>query len=154
MIESYLQVVHMQLNVDATDKHSAIEQMAYLSARNNTVEIEDLKSCLSNREKIRSTGFGKGVAMPHSFSTQLPKIVMSLVTFKTPVEWLSVDGKDVKIAAMVAGPNTQITSYMNILLRLSKILANDLAREQIIHQTKTQDVLDILLHYEKTLYEK
>jgi mannitol/fructose-specific phosphotransferase system IIA component (Ntr-type) len=155
MISTYLQVVNIQLNLDAKDIESVIDQMTYLASRNNVIDdLDDLKTCLKNREKKRTTGFGKGVALPHALTRKLREIVISVAILSNPVEWNSLDKRPVNIVAMVSGPTKMMTDYMKVLFDISKILADDSARNDITEQPNIQGVFDAITRYDKALNQR
>ena len=56
----------IKININAKDKTDAINQMIDLAVNSgNIINLEKVKECVFERERLVSTGVGKGFAIPH-----------------------------------------------------------------------------------------
>lgn len=75
---------------------------------------------LMEREKIRSTGIGKGIAIPHPQKPMpdlFPDSFVVTCFMREPLDFSSMDGKPVSVIFTVVAPNQHV--HLNILSRLS-----------------------------------
>lgn len=83
--------------LEAADKQEVIEKMIELaSASGNMINKERVKECVLEREKLVSTGVGKGFAIPHGKTDEIRDIVAAFAILKTPVDFDSIDLEPVK----------------------------------------------------------
>ncbi len=78
---------------------------------------------LRAREKMASTGFGGGVALPHPRTpsrdfVSAPLVMIGLLA--RPVDWRALDGRPVHTAILLASPTPQ--EHLQILSRLAFLL--------------------------------
>ena len=109
---------------------------------------EDLAREVYRRERLMSTGIGRGIAVPHVRLTSVEDIVMAAgVSKRDIVDYESLDGRPVRIILMVAANRGQHAEYLKTLASLCALLREDSFREQIlssqdpaqIHALLTQD---------------
>ena len=64
-------------DLQSTDKESVIREMVDVLKNQNKInknEVDDIMKALIKREKVGSTGIGKGVAVPHTKHQSITKI--------------------------------------------------------------------------------
>ena len=81
---------------------------------------------LLERERLTSTGIGKGVAIPHPHNPLKDMISNTLIStcfLETPVDFHSIDGKPVFVMFILSSPSTK--SHLHLLSRLSFCIRED-----------------------------
>lgn len=112
-----------QLNVTAKNKENLLFKVAALfSEKFHDIPAEEIYRGLMEREKLGSTGFGDGLAIPHAKSDYVDSFGIVMVTLKKGVEFGSLDKKKVKIVIAILGPSGQQKEYLRLLAKLSKSL--------------------------------
>ncbi|HEX8413910.1 MAG TPA: PTS sugar transporter subunit IIA [Sphingomicrobium sp.] len=77
---------------------------------------------LAAREKIGSTGFGAGVAIPHAKIDGLTQVVGGLVQLTTPIEFGAVDGLPVDLVFVLLSPVGAGAEHLKALAGVSRRL--------------------------------
>lgn len=91
--------------LNATTKQAALREMVDVLALDPQIRhVEILRDALEAREKMGSTGIGKGVAIPHGRSLSVPKLQALVARSKKGIPWDSLDGAPVKVFFMVVAP--------------------------------------------------
>lgn len=75
---------------------------------------------LRDREKEGSTGFEKGVALPHCGFEGLEEFLVGAITVPKGVDFDSVDGKPAKLIFFIVGPQAQRNRHVKLLAAISK----------------------------------
>jgi PTS system nitrogen regulatory IIA component len=112
-----------QVNLKVNNKEELLSKIAFLF----TKKFEDLTAqkifeVLMEREKLGSTGFGGGIAIPHAKLKDLPSFAICIVTLKKAIDYDSLDKKKVKIAIALLGPMDKQKKYLKLLAQVSKII--------------------------------
>src|SRR5690606_16365030 len=83
--------------VDAADKNAIIEELSRIFARVWDLDAALVLEQLEERERLGSTGFGRGVAIPHARIPDLARPVAVLLKLRQPVDFASADGLPVDL---------------------------------------------------------
>jgi PTS system nitrogen regulatory IIA component len=99
----------------------AVERIGlYCNGFNPPVVLAGLKK----REKIASTGIGRGVAVPHAYVPGLDRMVVAFVRIPQGLEFHSVDGEPIQLALFLAGPPSSRNLHLLLLARIAKLVRN------------------------------
>jgi len=77
---------------------------------------------LAAREKIGSTGFGGGVAIPHARLPDLPAVTGVFMRLAQPIEFDAVDDLPVDLVFMLLSPVDAGADHLKALARVSRRL--------------------------------
>ncbi len=121
------------VRLKATDKVAALDELIDLVAEADEVHDKDaLWRAMHDRESIMSTGIGVEIAVPHAKLVSVADFVIAVGIAPAGIEWDSIDGKPVKIAVMIAGPEQRQEDYLRILSRAVLLLKNPKNREHLL----------------------
>ncbi|MFW5426930.1 MAG: PTS sugar transporter subunit IIA, partial [Methylophagaceae bacterium] len=82
----------------ATSKKRVIETISHLLAANTGLISDDaIFDALFDRERLGSTGIGKGVAIPHARVPGITHTIAAMLTLNRPVNFDATDKKSVDI---------------------------------------------------------
>ena len=107
----------VKVGMESVDKEESFEELIDLLVK--TGKITDRESALDAiyaREEMRSTGIGKGVAIPHGKDASITKITAAAGTSGHGIEFDSVDGEPMRLVFLVLaevnnpGPHLQTLS--------------------------------------------
>jgi nitrogen PTS system EIIA component len=77
---------------------------------------------LQERERLGSTGFGNGVAIPHGRVAGLTQITGAFLRLPQPVEWQAVDELPVDLVFALLSPEGAGAEHLKALARVSRRL--------------------------------
>lgn len=77
---------------------------------------------LAEREKLGSTGFGGGIAIPHAKILGLDGIVGAFARLAQPIDFDAVDDMPVDLAFMLLSPPDAGADHLKMLARVSRAL--------------------------------
>jgi nitrogen PTS system EIIA component len=130
-------------SLEARDKEDCLAKLAKLVAKSlPDFSITQIDECLHQREKMGSTGFADGIAIPHGRLAGLEEFVMCIAVMPRGIDFDSADGKLTRIFFVVVGPDTDEASkeHLQILAQISRISRLPKARRQLL-QAPTAFVL-------------
>jgi len=107
----------------ADSKGNILKKLASLAKKsplldNNTEE--DIFKAFMDRENISSTGFAKGIAIPHCKLKNVSDFVIGILTVPEGCDYESLDGKKTKLFVFIIAPEHLRNEHIHILSSISK----------------------------------
>src|SRR5687768_7851133 len=90
--------------MNAANKKALFQQLGSAAARRTGLAAKEIVAALSERERLGSTGFGGGVAIPHGKVQGLPSIFGYFARLNSPIEFQSVDNLSVDLVFLLLSP--------------------------------------------------
>jgi len=133
-------------SMQAKNKEQAINELLDLFVREKYIRNREIVlEMLHQREKLGSTGIGKGVAIPHGRSTAVSSVLIAFGQSEAGINFDAIDGKPVHLFFMViAPPNDEGNTYLPILGALVTILNEKRNRERLSKVKSYAELLPII----------
>lgn len=129
------EVLHKETvgNLDATDKKTALEQLAVLASKTEAqLNPALVLEVLQEREKLGSTGVGNGVAIPHGKVHGLKNIICIFGRSVKGIDFQSHDQKPAHLFFAVLAPENAVGNHLQTLARLSRLLKGEEIRQHLL----------------------
>ena len=108
----------------ATSKKQLLEVLATLASEKTGLDERLILDALIERERLGTTGIGRGVALPHTRLSALDRIFCAFVR-TTPVDFEAVDDRPVDMAFLLLVPEEAGADHLKALARLSRLLRDE-----------------------------
>ncbi len=105
---------------------------------------DEVERGLAEREGVRSTGIGEGVAIPHCSVAGLHSHVAALVVHGVGVDFDSIDGKPAQLIMGVVGPSGGPTNHLKFLARVSRLFGNAATRRHLLDAGSSAAVISVV----------
>ncbi len=115
------------------DKPAIFEALAAVFARAYSLEAADVLESLHEREQLGSTGFGRGVAIPHARVEGLTRPMAACLRLDQPVDFDAADGMPVDLVFGLISPAEGGTAHLHALAAISRLL-----RDEAMHEALTE----------------
>jgi len=118
----------------ARNKVDALAEIADILKRSKRlaeINREQIVEALLAREKMGSTGFGDGIAIPHCKIDGLTSFVVGIAISRRGVEFDAMDGKRAYIFCFIAGPSDRPREHVKLLAEISRALREDAAHREL-----------------------
>ena len=110
---------------DIASKKKLLEQISELLAKDiPLLSRNEIFDNLLNREKLGSTGLGKGVALPHGRMGSLDRPVCAFIKLEKPVEFDAADGQPVDLIFALLVPEDSTEEHLQILSSIAELFSN------------------------------
>jgi len=106
--------------------------------------VEEVVAALVKREKNGSTGFGKGVAVPHVKHAKVKKMVGTIGRSLTGVDFAALDHQPVYSVVLLLSPENQPQQHLQAMNIIFSSLQEDTFR-RFLRQSATQAAIADLL---------
>ncbi len=132
-LTEYLTPATIQVPLVANDKMQAITKMVEMIVEQGLARNrEELLAAVLERESQRTTGIGRGFAIPHAKSDAVGKLVLGFGRLAEPIDFASIDGQPVSLLAMLVSPTHATTLHIQALARLSRMVTNEAILDSLL----------------------
>lgn len=112
-------------------------------------DIEKVRDAVMEREKIMSTGVGKGFAIPHGKTSAVTGIIGAFAKTSKEINYGSLDGKPVSLIFLLVGKDTLVSTHIKLLSRISRLMNKDDFRERLKNAETKEEIIQIFTEEEK-----
>jgi nitrogen PTS system EIIA component len=128
-------------------KKRLLEHISELLARNvPQLSRHEIFDSLINREKLGSTGLGKGVAIPHGRLTALNRPVSAFIRLDKPIEFDAADGQPVDLVFALIVPENSTEDHLQILAGIAALFSNPEFCSAVRDCSNDACLMDLLTH--------
>ena len=111
---------------NALPKRKMLEKISHLAAEKTGLAEAVILDALVERERLGTTGIGRGVALPHSPIPNLKKLFCAFIK-TVPMDFEATDGKPVEFLFLLLVPPNAGADHLKALAKLSRLLRNESA---------------------------
>lgn len=131
LISDLLNPERVHCDVQSSSKKRLLELISEdLACQNEQLSKRQIFESLIARERLGSTGLGKGVAIPHGRVKGSTNVQASFIRLKTPVAFESIDGQPVDLLFCLAVPEDCGEDHLKLLAQVAELFSDaDLLRE-------------------------
>ena len=103
------------------NKRSLLQQLANLAGQQLGIDPRTILSSLAERERLGSTGFGQGVAIPHGKIDGIKQIYGLFVRLGEPVDFKALDRVPVDLVFLLLSPPEAGADHLKALAAISRV---------------------------------
>lgn len=131
LISDLLSPERIRLDVQSSSKKRLLEVISEELARHSDeFSKREIFESLCARERMGSTGLGKGVAIPHGRVKGSRHVQASFIRLKKPVPFDAVDGEPVDLLFCLAVPEDCGEDHLRLLAQVAQLFSDpDVLRE-------------------------
>ena len=145
-LETILTPGRSLVNVPGGSKKKALEQIANLIAREiPDLEMQDVFEALIAREKLGSTGFGNGIAIPHCRLKGCDKPVSALMHLDAPIDFDAIDGAPVDLLFVLLVPEAATDAHLELLRQIASMLDRKDVRDKLRSASSNEALYQVVL---------
>jgi fructose-specific phosphotransferase system IIA component len=144
ILSQILQPSCVKVPLAGSDKQSVITELVnLLDTGKLLLDKETALKAVLNREQVRSTGIGSGIAIPHGKCTAVKELVMGMGIAAQPIDFDSVDGKPVSIVILLLSPLDQTGPHIQALARISRLMLDEVFRSKLQKASSANEVCEL-----------
>ena len=139
-ISQYIETENIILDLKSKSKKNLLEFIAMKMSKDNNVEKDIIFEKLYEREKLGTTGLGKGIVIPHARipNTKEPKII--IVKLDMPLNYESIDGNDIDIVFALIVPEKEDSLHIDLLSNIANMLEDKSFLLYIRNSTSKEEI--------------
>ncbi|MBD2835827.1 PTS IIA-like nitrogen regulatory protein PtsN [Pseudomonas sp. JM0905a] len=134
------------VNVPGGSKKRVLEQIAKLVARDlPDLDNQDIFESLVAREKLGSTGFGNGIAIPHCRLTGCTSPISAVLRLDAPVDFDAIDGAPVDLLFVLLVPEAATDEHLELLRQIASMLDRSDVRERLRQASDSTSLYQVVV---------
>ena len=131
--------------IEGADKEELLRRMVEkLHEAGKIDHPERLLSSLMDRERIMTTGIGRGIAVPHAISAEVKEQIIVLGRVPAGADYDALDRAPVYFVFLLVGSPDSSDRHLKTLARISRLIQHGNFIESIKQAETTEDILRIL----------
>ncbi|WP_339436114.1 PTS IIA-like nitrogen regulatory protein PtsN [Pseudomonas sp. EL_65y_Pfl1_R32] len=145
-LETILTPGRSLVNVPGGSKKRALEQIANLIGREvPELETQTVYEALIAREKLGSTGFGNGIAIPHCRLKGCETPVSALLHLDHPIDFDAIDGAPVDLLFVLLVPEAATDAHLELLRQIASMLDRKDVRDKLRSASSNEALYQVVL---------
>ncbi len=132
------------INPDISSKKRLLEFLANTISEKFSLSQPSIYGNLLDRERLGSTGLGKGFAIPHARLSKLDTTIGCFIRLEQAVNFESMDQQPVDLVFCIIIPEHATDEHLQILSSLAKIFSQDQIRTDIRNAESADQIVGII----------
>ena len=149
--DSFIVEERVGCNVEAASKKRVLEQLGMRLAQTVPDLTQDsVFDALLQRERLGSTGLGKGIALPHARMPQIAEAVGAFIQIPKGVDFDAVDNQPVDLAFAMLVPENATDEHLKLLAQLARMFSSTDFCNSLRSATTAEEILALILRQESS----
>lgn len=127
-----------------SNKRAVLQEIARRAGNMTGIAERRIYDVLAERERLGSTGIGRGLAVPHGKLPELTRLYGLFARLERPIPFEAIDDQPVDLVFALLAPADAGAEHLRALARVSRLLRNG-AICQKLRGTDNADALYALL---------
>ena len=128
----------------ATTKKQSLQELAGHAAQLTGIPQREIFDTLLQRERLGSTGLGRGIAIPHVKFRSLNEIVCLFARLEDPIDFEAMDDEPVDLIFLLLAPEHASGDHLKALARISRLLREPEISAQLRASDDREAILRVL----------
>jgi fructose-specific phosphotransferase system IIA component len=153
-VSDLLKVEFIIPHLKGETKQGVINELIDLFKNDPRVEdLEKVRASVLDREKVMSTGVGKGFAIPHGKTNAVKEIIGAFGRVPDGIDYDSLDGSPVQLIFLLVGKDNLISTHIKLLSRISRLMNKDDFRNNLVEAKDAQEIIKLFNEEEEHFLE-
>lgn len=136
---------HILVNVNVTSKKRALEVLAQtIVVDHDELDEQLIFDAFIERERLGSTGFGNGVAIPHCRIVSCKEPVVAILKLPSGIDFSAVDEQPVDILIALVVPEQATEEHLQLLKQIAELLSSTAIRTAIRQATIKDEIYQLI----------
>ena len=145
-LENILSPGRSLVNVPGGSKKRVLEQIAKVISQDLPgLDTQAIFESLFARERLGSTGFGNGIAIPHCRMAGCTAPLSAILRLDTPIDFDAIDGAPVDLLFVLLVPEAATDEHLELLRQIASMLDRDEVRERLRRAPTGQDLYQVVV---------
>lgn len=128
-----------------TSKKHLLQEIAARAAELTGLHERTIFDALLERERLGSTGSGKGIAIPHARLPGLDRLVAVFARLEQPVDFDAVDGQPVDLVFTLLAPTGAGADHLKALSNIARLLRTEDVVERLRGSDRAEAIFALLI---------
>lgn len=146
-LKDIININQILVNTAITSKKRAIEALSQVIVANHKeLDEQQVFDHFIERERLGSTGFGNGVAIPHCRIPNCQEPIVAILKLPAAIDFSAIDEKpvDILIALVVAEQATE--DHLQLLKQIAELLSKTELCEKLRKATTSEEIYQLMVN--------
>ena len=136
------------MDCQSKSKKNVLELISEIAASVSVANKDIVFEKLYEREKLGTTAFGNGIAIPHARIDDLSEAKIIILKLETAIDFNSSDGEKVDLIVSLLVPNNENDMHIKILSKIAEMLDDKVFREKIKNCSNKLEIKSVINSYQ------
>ena len=136
------------MDCQSKSKKNVLELISEIAASVSVANKDIVFEKLYEREKLGTTAFGNGIAIPHARIDDLLEAKIIILKLETAIDFNSSDGEKVDLIVSLLVPNNENDMHIKILSKIAEMLDDKVFREKIKNCSNKLEIKSVINSYQ------
>ncbi|WP_265569566.1 PTS sugar transporter subunit IIA [Sphingomicrobium nitratireducens] len=144
-LSSFIDSSSIRANLSARNKRQLLQTLGQVASQQLGLDPGLVTDAIVEREKLGSTGFGGGVAIPHGKVSGLDHVYGLVARLDQPVDYQAIDKMPVDLVFLLLSPPDAGAEHLRALAAVSRLIRHGDALDQIRGARSKDAMASVLL---------
>lgn len=144
-LSDYLDETGILLDITGDSKSEILSKLLEILTNmvpiNNSAEI---MKTLEDREKLKTTGIGSGIAIPHCKSSEVDRVHVVVGISRKGIDFESMDQKPAHFFFLLVAPEDAGSEHLKASAKIVRLVRDETVREDLLKLTSAKEVLEYI----------
>lgn len=141
-------------DLKGTAKEDVINELVNLFKDDSRViDLKKVREAVLEREKIMSTGVGKGFAIPHGKTNAVNEILAAFGKTDSSIDYQALDNQPVNLVFLLVGKDNMVSTHIKLLSRISRMMTKEEFRDKLRLAKSSDEILEIFRTEEQNYFD-
>jgi PTS system nitrogen regulatory IIA component len=121
-LSEFLDFDAIRVDLAPGNKRQLLNQLAQIAASRLSLDPSQIADAIAERERLGSTGFGGGVAIPHGKLDKIDRVYAMVARLAAPIDYKAIDGQSVDLAFLLLSPPDAGAEHLKALAAVSRLV--------------------------------
>jgi len=141
-LSKYLDESGITLNLQGENKSEVLRHLVAILAQNGAIrDHEAILKTLEERERLKTTGIGSGIAIPHCKSADVARVHIALGLSREGIDFEALDGKPAHLFFLLVAPESAGPEHLKASAKIVRLVRDEAVRQELLRQDTPAKVL-------------
>ena len=148
-LTEFLSQSMVKIPLEGHTKNEVLQELVDLVCDDQEATVaEYILHSVMERERLMSSGIGRGIGLPHGFSPGGLSFVAALGVAPEPVAFDAIDGQPVSLVFLLISDDEHINTKLKALARISRFLHREEFRTALVECASPADAMRVIAEEE------
>lgn len=143
-LQGYLSKASIILDLEATDRWEALDEMVSLVLPRSSREYEKVSRSLRDAESKKCSAVGRSVSIIHAITEDVPGLKVVFGRSKEGIPWDAPDGRKVNLLWLLIHPEREQAEYLELLAQAVRLCRRSEVREKLRTAATAEEALEAM----------
>lgn len=130
-LSDFLDFESIRVGLSGGNKRKLLQTLGHMAGTRLGYDPNAIVETIAERERLGSTGFGNGVAIPHGKVEGLKRIYAMVVRLAEPIDYKAIDGQPVDMVFLLLSPPDAGAEHLKALAAVSRLVRHGPTLEKL-----------------------